>query len=346
MTAIDVPQLSLRLGSKLRHSHIQEGNDVYFDCNVRAHPWATEIRWWFEGKELHTNISAGVIVSNQSLVLQRVQRGNRGRYTCTASNSEGEGQSNPVHLRVQYAPVCRTTQKIVYGAARHESVKIHCEVDADPPEVNFRWAFNNSNENVVVENHVASADGTASVATYVPRSELDYGTLFCWGRNNVGSQMEPCIFSVIPAGPPDPVRNCSIVNQTEESIRVDCQHGYDGGLVQHFIMEVRDSAIQRLRANVTSSWPSLTAKGLSPGSEFVMVIYSANAKGRSKAVVLSASTPALPESMNRMAKGMFPVSHLCFTSLQLNPVHERVTNFDFHIIPSSHYLSILPFLSK
>lgn len=97
-----------------------ESQDVYLECNVRASPWVNEIRWWFEGKEIHTNTSAGVIVSGQSLVLQRVQRKHRGRYTCTASNSEGDAESNSVHLRVQYAPICRTSQKILYGAARHE----------------------------------------------------------------------------------------------------------------------------------------------------------------------------------------------------------------------------------
>lgn len=299
----DVPQLSLRLGSKLRHSHIQEGNDVYFECNIRASPWITEIRWWFEGKEVYTNTTAGVIVSNQSLVLQRVHRSNRGKYTCSASNSEGEGESNTVHLRVQYAPICRSSQKILYGAARHESVKIQCEVDSDPPEVTFRWAFNNSAESLEIVNHAAAQEGTTSVATFVPRTEMDYGTLLCWGRNNVGSQSDPCIFTVIPAGPPDPVKNCSLINQTEHSIRVDCSEGYDGGLLQHFIMEVRDTTIQRLRANVTNSWPSFTARGLTPGSAFLIVIYSANAKGRSRAVVMTASTLSRPESLNRMAKG-------------------------------------------
>lgn len=46
------------------------------------------------------------------------------------------------------------------------------------------------------------------------------------------------MFTVIPAGPPDSVKNCTIGNQTEESIRIDCVQGYDGGLVAHFIMEV------------------------------------------------------------------------------------------------------------
>lgn len=339
MTPTDIPQLSLRLGSKLRHSHIQEGNDVYFDCSVRSNPWVNEIRWWFEGKEVHTNTSAGIIVSTQSLVLQRVTRSNRGRYTCSATNSEGEGESNSVHLRVQFSPVCKTPQKILYGAARQETVKILCEVEADPEQVNFRlvffflviaiisdglssfslqfndrWAFNNTSENIVVENH-SSESSLSSVATYVPRSELDYGTLFCWGRNSVGTQSEPCVFSVIPAGAPDAVRDCSVTNMTEETLKVECSPGYDGGLQQTFILEVRDSLLQRLRSNVSNSSPSFTARGLTPGTSYVTVVYAANSKGRSKGVVLTAMTTSLPESMNRMAKGEFGFGSLWVCSL-------------------------------
>ncbi|GIY44299.1 hypothetical protein CDAR_281371 [Caerostris darwini] len=97
----NVPQLVLRLGSKLRHFRIQEGNDVYMECDIRANPWVTEIGWMFEGRELHTNVSAGLIISNQSLVLQRVQRTNRGHYTCSASNTEGMGESKPLYLSIQ-----------------------------------------------------------------------------------------------------------------------------------------------------------------------------------------------------------------------------------------------------
>ena len=113
-TILDVPQVTLKLGINLRHSHIQEGNDVYFECSIKASPAVTEIRWHFEGRELQTNTSAGVIVSSQSLVLQKVRRHQRGRYTCSATNAEGEGQSNPIHLRVQYAPVCKAGKSQVY----------------------------------------------------------------------------------------------------------------------------------------------------------------------------------------------------------------------------------------
>ncbi|RWS31974.1 Nephrin-like protein [Leptotrombidium deliense] len=300
-----------------RFSKEYEGNDVYFECQIRASPHVTEVRWWFEGKEIHTNTSAGVIVSNQSLVLQRVTRFHRGRYTCRsvigfactaqvcrefiATNKEGEGESNSVHLRVQYTPVCKASQKILYGAARLEAVKVYCEVEADPTEVTFQWSFNNSNENVEITNHVS--DGTMSTATYIPKTEFDYGTLFCWGRNNVGKQIEPCVFSVIPAGPPDPVKNCTVINQTEESIRIDCSEGYDGGLHQRFVMEVNDISRHKVRSNITNGRPTFIARSLPSGTSFVVVIYAFNAKGKSKSVALTAATLALPESMTRMGGG-------------------------------------------
>ena len=43
-------------------------------------------------------------------------------------------------------------------------------------------------------------DGAVSVVSYVPRDESDYGTLLCWGRNELGRQRRPCVFHVIPAG--------------------------------------------------------------------------------------------------------------------------------------------------
>lgn len=74
---------------------------MFLECDIRASPWVSDIGWRFEGRDLSTNISAGIIVSNQSLVLQKVDRRSRGRYTCTGTNSEGQGESNQVNLRVR-----------------------------------------------------------------------------------------------------------------------------------------------------------------------------------------------------------------------------------------------------
>uniref|UniRef100_A0A182P5N8 Uncharacterized protein n=1 Tax=Anopheles epiroticus TaxID=199890 RepID=A0A182P5N8_9DIPT len=53
-------------------------------------------------------------------------------------------------------------------------------------------------------------------------SELDYGTIMCWADNVVGQQKEPCVFHLIAAGKPEMPYNCSLVNQTSESLEVDC----------------------------------------------------------------------------------------------------------------------------
>ena len=43
----DVPQSVLSLGSNLNGSNIKEGDDVYFECSVRANPKPYKISWRF-----------------------------------------------------------------------------------------------------------------------------------------------------------------------------------------------------------------------------------------------------------------------------------------------------------
>ena len=55
--------------------------------------------------------------------------------------------------------------------------------------------------------------------------ELDYGTVMCWADNVVGQQKEPCMFHLIAAGKPEMPFNCTLVNQTSDSLEVDCAEG-------------------------------------------------------------------------------------------------------------------------
>jgi len=99
------------------------------------------------------------------------------------------------------APVCKAKEVTVIGASLEESVRVRCEVDADPGEVDFVWEFNNSGENFEVAPTKFDGDnGTMSELVYTPESERDYGALTCWGRNAIGKQEVPCIYQVIPAG--------------------------------------------------------------------------------------------------------------------------------------------------
>ena len=54
-----------------------------------------------QDNELSHDVSAGVIVSNRSLVLQRVRRTHSGTFTCHAENAEDAASSNGVELKVK-----------------------------------------------------------------------------------------------------------------------------------------------------------------------------------------------------------------------------------------------------
>lgn len=54
-----------------------------------------------QSNELVHNVSAGVIISNQSLVMQRVARAQAGHYACHARNVVGRGTSNTLTLDVK-----------------------------------------------------------------------------------------------------------------------------------------------------------------------------------------------------------------------------------------------------
>ena len=42
--------------------------------------------------------------------------------------------------------------------------------------------------------------GSASLLTYKPKDQMDYGTVLCLAENLVGRQVVPCVYHVIPAG--------------------------------------------------------------------------------------------------------------------------------------------------
>ncbi|KYB26261.1 hypothetical protein TcasGA2_TC033687 [Tribolium castaneum] len=285
-----VPLVTLELGSTLNGSTIKEGVDVYFECNIKSNPWVYKVSWRHNGKQLYNNAQANTIVSNQSLVLQSITRARSGHYTCVGHNQEGDGESNSVQLDVKFIPTCRPAQPKVFGVARHETARILCEVEANPTDVQFIWKFNNSADTVDIPQNQIYSERTRSTAAYKPMTEGDYGTLLCWGRNEIGLQKEPCVFYINPAGKPDALSNCTILNQTAESLHVECTEGFDGGLQQEFIMEVYDTQTRKLVSNVTSKNPIFTVGGLESGLGFDIGLYASNKKGRSDVSHLHAFT--------------------------------------------------------
>ncbi|GLH09990.1 Uncharacterized protein GBIM_15001, partial [Gryllus bimaculatus] len=196
---------------------------------------------------------------------------------------------------------------------------ITCEVEAYPPPVDFRWSFNHSGSSDAVvevpEARFRSQGGAraASVLTYTPVSELDYGTLMCTAFNTAGQQRDACVFHIIAAGRPEPPLNCTLVNQTTGSLEVDCVEGFDGGLQQLFLLEVFDLESGQLAANISSRWPRFLVEGLRAGRSLKMLAFAANSVGRSEPLALEGFTLKQAEKRTGEASPAAPAPAFGFT---------------------------------
>ncbi|XP_049877454.1 hemicentin-2-like isoform X2 [Pectinophora gossypiella] len=333
------PLVSLSLGSTLNPQDIKEGDDVYFECNVKANPREHRISWFHNDRPVLQNMTSGVILSTRSLVLQKVTRKDAGGYSCKAANSRGETSSEVVKLRVQFAPVCAEPTPQVVGAALDEALRVRCSVHADPAEVTFLWQFNNSGESFNVSPaRYGTINGSISELRYTPASERDYGALTCRGTNTVGGQAQPCVFQIVPAARPSPPRNCTVTasngsNWIEDSSReelgdhlvVRCVAGYDGGLPQLVVLEAVDTASGAVRFNVTANETDGVALFLVPsgvlwssGHNLRLTVHSRNDKGASERIMIHALAYQDPERRTDGTYGLMAgVSKLAFWSILL-----------------------------
>ncbi|KAH8404312.1 hypothetical protein KR215_008553, partial [Drosophila sulfurigaster] len=315
-----IPTLQLDLGSNLNPEDIEEGDDVYFECKVHANPAAYKVVWKHNHQIIQHNQRAGVIVSSGDLALQGVTRHQAGNYTCTASNVEGDGDSNIVELKVMYKPICRPDQKKIYGVARSEAAEIVCEVDAFPPPENFKWSFNNTAETFdMPQSGFRPHSAQGSTLTYTPVKEMDFGTIMCWADNNVGQQKEPCVFHLIAAGKPEAPTNCTVVNQTSDSLEVYCLEGFDGGMRQWFLMEIYDQNSGILQANISAKFAMFSVTGLDAGRLFRIYVYAVNGRGRSESVALDGYTLKAAEKQT-VALTSYKGSAQGANSFELTPI--------------------------
>ncbi|XP_072941925.1 kin of IRRE-like protein 2 [Epargyreus clarus] len=283
------PIVVLQLGSKLNPNDIEEGDDVYFECVVRANPPAYKVVWEHNGQLMTHNQRAGVIAGSAHLALQGVSREQAGRYVCTASNVEGDGRSLPVNLQVIYKPVCRNTALAIVGAAINEPARVACEVDAFPPPKNFQWTLNNTLGTIELESGKFTIDSFGrSILSFTPTSDADYGSLACRATNLAGQQVHPCKYTLLPAVRPEPPTNCSYLNVTDDSAELRCVAGYDGGLQTTYFVEAWESGV--LIANVSTITPTWKLHGLGSGKVFKLLFYANNARGRSEVTKLKVHT--------------------------------------------------------
>ncbi|KAF2363677.1 CD80-like immunoglobulin C2-set [Trinorchestia longiramus] len=279
LSVLYTPKASARFGASLDSKNIKEEDDVYFECIIDANPRVSRVSWRHNNHGLSHNISSGVIVSNQSLVLQKVGRHQAGSYTCHAYNRIGDGTSNALRLDVKYAPVCAKNQVTKYAVSRHEDAEVTCTVDANPAMSTFQWTFNNTADTIDVPQGRFSTASTHSVITYTPMTALDYGTLLCWATNLIGMQREPCLYHIVPAGKPESPSNCTVARRLRTSLRIVCAAGDDGGSEPTFHLRATAASPNTPVLNLSALSPDFLLENLSSGLQYSVEITAENDRG-------------------------------------------------------------------
>ncbi|XP_066982841.1 uncharacterized protein [Macrobrachium rosenbergii] len=290
------PIVDLSLGKPLEAENIKEEDDVYFECDIKSNPRFHRIEWYHNGQEISQNISTGVVISKQSLVIRRIVRNQSGSYTCVVTNVQGRTVSNTFSLTVQHAPICAgpAGQERTQGAARGTAVKAKCRVEAEPSS-SLIWSWvrkrtDGSEEILSLDKY--AVEGLTSTLTVVPERREDYGRLLCRATNSIGRQKEPCVVNLVPAGPPDMPTNCSATTVNPDALQpalaVTCLEGFDGGLPQSFLLEAWQDGL--VLANISSEYPEWVLSGMEAGKGVILNIVGHNIRGRSDPVTMEVQT--------------------------------------------------------
>lgn len=107
-------------------------------------------------------------------------------------------------------------------------------------------------------------------------------------------------------GSPGPVTGCKVLNTTTQLLHVLCSAGDNGGLPQTFHMEIYDRQTRTLRANISiKTDPIFIVNDLPPNLSYTLVVYAANAKGKSDLTSITAQISGKePSSGMNFKKGM------------------------------------------
>ncbi|XP_042214852.1 uncharacterized protein LOC121861274 [Homarus americanus] len=122
-------------------------------------------------------------------------------------------------------PVCEEEQRRQYVGVRGGSVSVRCRVRAYPPALTFTWALRRTPEGVRERlESVGRTEGLTGRYT-LTRLQEERVQVLCWAKNAIGTQIEPCKFTVYTRGRPGPVAGCKVDNHTASGFTVRCRSG-------------------------------------------------------------------------------------------------------------------------
>ncbi|KAK8734485.1 hypothetical protein OTU49_005837, partial [Cherax quadricarinatus] len=268
---------------------LRAGDSATLTCAARANPPAYNFTFLFNGRPLHR---ANIVESKPTLTLLQLDYRDAGLYTCLASNSEGDGQSNAVALHIDYAPVCEWEGAKEVLATVGEKVEMTCRVRASPPQLSYTWEsviFTPNMEQVRSPLHHQDTGLTSVGWAVADNSSSGAQRAECQPSNDVGPADRPCVFTILLVDEPSELIGCHYHDVTTDSAGVTCSPGVTSGqLKQTYHIEVREGSTVVAAYNNTE--PRFNITSLAPGRDYVLSMFASHAKGGGQRTTLLMKT--------------------------------------------------------
>ncbi|XP_042221457.1 uncharacterized protein LOC121865955 [Homarus americanus] len=268
---------------------LRAGDSATLTCAARANPPAYNFTFLFNGRPLHR---ANIVESKPTLTLLQLDYRDGGLYTCLASNSEGDGQSNAVGLHIDYAPVCEWEGAREVLAVVGEKVEIECRVRASPPQVTYTWESVTYTSNMdQIRSPLHHGDEGLTSVGWAVADNTTSGTqrAECQPSNEVGPADRPCLFTILLVDEPSELIGCFYHDVTTDSAGVTCSPDVTTSqLKQTYHIEVREGSVVVAAYNNTE--PRFNLTSLAPGRDYVLAMFASHAKGRGHQTTLLMKT--------------------------------------------------------
>ncbi|KAK5862001.1 hypothetical protein PBY51_017434 [Eleginops maclovinus] len=181
-------------------SEVTQGDTMTLTCNViRSNPHSITYVWSKNGKTINGE-------KTKHYVVERIKPEDKGSYTCTASNTAGDGTSKPFEIMVNYGPR-KTNITISKDGIKGDSsvgvgraITFQCNTDANPAPHRYSWYRYKKNKQIdSLQWKSNTTDENKLVVGKVQRA--DEACYMCNATNNIstGEDSKPQCIQVLYA---------------------------------------------------------------------------------------------------------------------------------------------------
>ncbi|KAJ6639885.1 Hemicentin-2 [Pseudolycoriella hygida] len=264
------------------------GKSVPLRCETWGSFPPAKVTWLLDGEPIrnaditaHSDNSPDGNMTVSILNLKVSSENDGAELICRAANPWFSGDPPTVSVHLANEDPSRVVTR-----SERENVTLKCRADARPPVVSYSWFKNDMR---------MSGENTETL--HLTQLQRESGGNYACGAQNSEET-------------PEPPKSCELRNDT--ILEVVCVAGYDGGLTQHFLLEVVggnpiystevtrvgqdiiDNEISTMNDQATTAplrrlketIPEFKLHDLEPGREYQFLVYSVNAKGRSQPPVI------------------------------------------------------------